>query len=505
MKKLLYLTILSFVFVLGSSTAFADIKASYQWPLLYTASGNGMVISGKIDTSKYSDIANIKIKFEVTNYLKEFTDSNVGSVGKIYTVAIDSSGAYSATTSVLQPDAKYYLRQVITTADEKTVLDSKIETNPFTPKGLMLVGSADAKSDFESRSYRLLAPWPGLSVLMDPSLCAEQKTAGKLDANAICDINGLLNYMFKLLVGLTAVVLVLRLIYEGYQLIVTDIPFLRASAKSKFFEALGGLLLALSAYLLLNTINPKLVTNDINIASVEVGVDEYAKIDPAVYHEITGQEIKAPADYAKMADTISQQEGIDPCVVKATIAIESVWRPDIIGCDENTRQDIKSRNAFINSGIKLDGTNFNERNITAKVFNSCPKKIDSTKSGYGLDWRFSKGGGLMQITKFPDGYGSDSWYEGVKEGGKYWLIRERPFAGFEAIINPEENIKAGIVLLKKGLQKCGGDVTGAFKLYHAGLRSSCDNQSPFVVDSASKKMAQYNLCKSNPSKYGTGI
>ncbi len=68
----------------------------------------------------------------------------------------------------------------------------------------------------------------------------------------------------------------------------TDIPFLKASAKGGFMEALGGLALALSAYLILNTLNPKLVQNDINVAKVGVGVEEYGESDKAFIRNIPG-------------------------------------------------------------------------------------------------------------------------------------------------------------------------------------------------------------------------
>jgi hypothetical protein len=43
------------------------------------------------------------------------------------------------------------------------------------------------------------------------------------------------------------------------------VPFLKASIKTHLFESIFGLILALTSYLILNTINPKLISSDIAI------------------------------------------------------------------------------------------------------------------------------------------------------------------------------------------------------------------------------------------------
>jgi len=201
--------------------------------------------------------------------------------GKGGQAEIAEDGSYILKLTELNPGTSYYFKQIVRSGT--AVLSTK--TGIFNTKdGYASSGTLQAESLFNSKTYHLLAPWPGLSVLMDPDLCLQMKAGPnpKIPENAICDVNGFLNFAFKLLIGLTAVILVLRLIYEGYQYIVTDIPFLKASAKSGFFTSLLGLLLALSAFLILNTINPKLVDNTISIDSVDVGVDEDTDTDPII-------------------------------------------------------------------------------------------------------------------------------------------------------------------------------------------------------------------------------
>ncbi len=241
--------------------------------------GTPLIVSSKINTTIHPDFK----KFTATLYLDTvpLPDGVMNASGstKLFKSKTDISGSTEGVAADgslywslndLGTEVKYYYKILLTSPTGKQmVTDVGILTSD---KGKVATDAASVQSDFDSRSYRLLAPFPGLSVLLDPDLCEEQRSQ-KGKGGEICDINDFLNYMFKLLVSLAAVLLVLRLVYEGYQYIVTDIPFLKASAKSGFFEALGGLALALSAYLILNTINPKLVENSISLNKVAVGVD----------------------------------------------------------------------------------------------------------------------------------------------------------------------------------------------------------------------------------------
>lgn len=250
----------------------------YTWPIVSGATGQKATVAGKIDLNKYSNVSNLKIELVLSlnpgfsNAVKYNSHKTSGGTEE----GVSTDGTYfwslGTQTPTLTPSTTYYIRQNI--YEGSTLIATK-DDKFNSSKGYIPEGSQEAQDDFNSRSYHLLAPWPGLAVLMDPDLCMQQKAEGKVGQDAICDINGFLNFAFKTLIGLTAVALVLRLIYEGYQYMTTDIPFIQANAKSGFGTALLGLLLALSAYLILNTINPKLVTNDISITGVSVGIEEF--------------------------------------------------------------------------------------------------------------------------------------------------------------------------------------------------------------------------------------
>ncbi|MBP6858158.1 MAG: N-acetylmuramoyl-L-alanine amidase [Candidatus Pacebacteria bacterium] len=141
-----------------------------------------------------------------------------------------------------------------------------------TGKGYIIPETGEARDNFfDKNSYRLLAPIPGMTALLDPALCQSEQYK---NPGVICDINAFLNFLLSLAIGAAAVVLVVKIIISGYGYMTSDIPFVKARLKSGFVEALIGLVVALSAYLILNTINPRLVNNDVKVGVAEFSVDE---------------------------------------------------------------------------------------------------------------------------------------------------------------------------------------------------------------------------------------
>jgi cell wall-associated NlpC family hydrolase len=267
-------------------TFFTGTESAPDAPVLTSIKdGNDIVVSGKIDTAKYPQYQQFVIKLVVSRSqdlsspvigpITSQVDSTGTSKAGISDGTADSTtypaGSYYWRLKGLLPSTLYYFQATLTSSGgvSKSLVDSVNASNGST----ITPGSAAQQADLNQRSYTLLSGFPGFTVLPDPDLCAQERAAGK--APQFCDINDVLNYAIKLLIGITGVVLVLRLMYEGYQYMVSDVPFLKASAKSGFFTALGGLLLAMTSFVILNTINPKLVSETVNVQplAIDVGGD----------------------------------------------------------------------------------------------------------------------------------------------------------------------------------------------------------------------------------------
>jgi hypothetical protein len=258
--------------------------AAVPFTALTTAKdGNNMIVSGKIDTTKIAgnfDPAQFSaVLYFSTTVPKTGAASLTNTTGPLNSrktpdangaVGINDDGTYYWYLNQLTPSTIYYIQQFVTSTGNKNPTPDVIDSFNSSDGTIIAPGSAAQQADLNQRSYTLLSGFPGFTNLPDPDLCAQQRAAGQHPK--FCDINDVLNYSMQLLIGLAGVVLVMRLMFEGYQYMVTDVPFLKASAKAGFFTALLGLLLALSSYLILNTINPKLVNESINIQQLAIGV-----------------------------------------------------------------------------------------------------------------------------------------------------------------------------------------------------------------------------------------
>jgi len=115
---------------------------------------------------------------------------------------------------------------------------------------------AQAPCVSSTSTYCLLAPLPGLGN----------------SVNTTTGIGTYLNTMIKILIGLMSVLAVIMLVVGGIQYMLSNMAGEKASAKDRMTNAIFGLILALSSYLILNTINPNLVNLKIGIQNVTVNL-----------------------------------------------------------------------------------------------------------------------------------------------------------------------------------------------------------------------------------------
>ncbi|MCR4330509.1 MAG: hypothetical protein NUV49_01350 [Patescibacteria group bacterium] len=102
-----------------------------------------------------------------------------------------------------------------------------------------------------------------LSVVYAHAALLEPSIGG---GNATGNPGDYFNNIYRLMVGITSVLAVIMIVVGGLEYIASAAnPSAKASAKSRIWAAIGGLLLALSSYLILQTINPDLVNFNLNI------------------------------------------------------------------------------------------------------------------------------------------------------------------------------------------------------------------------------------------------
>jgi hypothetical protein len=122
--------------------------------------------------------------------------------------------------------------------------------------------------------YQMLAPIPGL--LGDPS----GKYIVTQDSKSLCS---LLNQWFRIGIALAGMLAVVMIVLGGFQYATTDSLFDKSEGKEKIQSALWGLILALTTWLVLSTINPALTK-----CEIVAKVTNLQKIEPTLSESLAG-------------------------------------------------------------------------------------------------------------------------------------------------------------------------------------------------------------------------
>lgn len=133
--------------------------------------------------------------------------------------------------------------------------------------------------------YKLLAPLP-----------CESGTPGCVCENDKCELKSFdpgtmagdntalgryLNLMIKIFIGLCAVFAVVMIVIGGMEYMTSELAHSKEAGKERIWQAILGLLIALGAYALLNTINPKLLETDLkSLKSIIITVTDEDFIVP---------------------------------------------------------------------------------------------------------------------------------------------------------------------------------------------------------------------------------
>jgi hypothetical protein len=143
--------------------------------------------------------------------------------------------------------------------------------------------------------YYFLAPLPGVGtddnhgsagsgVMFDPTNNGKQTTS----------LGSYLNPMISAFIGICAILAFVMIVIGGIEYMTSELPGNKSDGKDRITNAIFGLLLALGAWAILNTINPDLLKSDISTPDAKVGVTvkDFAA-SPSTYIVPLGQTGKA--------------------------------------------------------------------------------------------------------------------------------------------------------------------------------------------------------------------
>ena len=179
------------------------------------------------------------------------------------------------------------------------------------------VGVDAVNSSTNSSKYTLLAPLPGLKPCLDWNSDPTKKDPSCMGAN----IGEYLNIIFKLLIGICAALAVIMLIINGIMYMGEESVFGKVEAKSKMISAIFGLIIALGAWALLNTLNPALTgAGGFSIASANIQLDPTVHGDNPQTPQAGGMVCGTPGKY-KVGDPWPDDSTIRNSIISSGITI----------------------------------------------------------------------------------------------------------------------------------------------------------------------------------------
>lgn len=118
-------------------------------------------------------------------------------------------------------------------------------------------------------TYTLLEPLPCISGVGN---CKEGEIQKEID------INGYILYVYKFSIGLAVVLAIVMIIWGGFEYMTSEVPFIKSDGKTKIQNAVTGLAMVLVSYLILVTIDPRLVNIYSNIEPIKISSKDLAEI-----------------------------------------------------------------------------------------------------------------------------------------------------------------------------------------------------------------------------------
>lgn len=165
-----------------------------------------------------------------------------------------------------------------------------------------------------SDGYCLLAPIGGITVIKD------------------ADLENYFGTIYKILIAAAGVLALLMIFWGGVQYMTVDSLMDKSLGKERIKNAIFGLIIALSSYAILNTVNPKLLNFTFGVDKIDIAYDApdiitFMSGGGAVGVSTIGSN---PTTYDALLAQASQRTGLECTLVKAFMMTESGGNPNAL-------------------------------------------------------------------------------------------------------------------------------------------------------------------------------
>jgi Transglycosylase SLT domain len=297
--------------------------------------------------------------------------------------------------------------------------------------------------------YQMLAPITGLLGTNGVYTITQ-------DSKSLCS---LLNEWFRIGIALAGMLAVVMIVLGGFQYATTDSLFDKSEGKEKIQSALWGLLLALTTWLVLNTINPALVKCELNapVTTLSKVVDTsqtstQTLVNDTVMGGLAGMMVSRDGTLGVSTSGSGDNGSIAANAIAGTSFPNQSW-------NDQAEQAIKD-SGILNLNPSDAAKFFPDGNVTAQGYVNLLASIAKSESGFnpndninhsqGTDVGNTYSVGLFSLT------GTDRIVQQIKPG-----------ATDADLADPTLSINAAVAILKNQVQSTGS-ITGSASNHYWG-------------------------------------
>jgi cell wall-associated NlpC family hydrolase len=152
------------------------------------------------------------------------------------------------------------------------------------PIGVNIVQNFDENNPcYENGSYRedcyeLLAPLPESE---DSFFQTDENTGRQFVITTDLEVGDYVNQFFKIALGILMVMAVIMIVIAGVEYMTVESIYGKSNARNRILGAVTGLILSLGIFLILNTINPRLLEVNFQAPEVNINIQQLASIGAA--------------------------------------------------------------------------------------------------------------------------------------------------------------------------------------------------------------------------------
>lgn len=195
-------------------------------------------------------------------------------------------------------------------------------SNPATNAGVTTPDPISTATDtvIPSVTTGVMEKAPGSYKLLEPLPCIPGTASDKNCVNGVTTdmpIDDYLGYIYKFAIAIAAFLAVIMIIWGGFQYMTVESFTGKSSAKKTIQDAAWGLFMVLASYIILKTIDPRLVAVDTNIPRIVIDTKEIIATRSKMDADLSAMATEAINKSAEISKTIdSKQVRIDELTQK---------------------------------------------------------------------------------------------------------------------------------------------------------------------------------------------